>query len=207
MKFSVAAAAVALLLSAALAPSSTLAQSSETITVYNAQHASLTKAWVDAFTAETGIKVTLRQGDDTELGQPDRPGRRGLAGGRLPHRELAGDGPGRQRRPVRAVDPATLARSRSEYRPVDGKWTGIAARSTVFVYNKNKLTADKLPKSMLDLAKPEWKGRWAASPVGRRLPGDRRRRCWSSRARPRPQKWLKAHEGKLERLPRQHARR
>src|SRR6476620_12248947 len=37
------------------------------ITVYNAQHESLTKEWVDAFTAETGIKVTLRQGDDTEM--------------------------------------------------------------------------------------------------------------------------------------------
>ena len=32
------------------------------ITVYNAQHESLTKEWVDAFTAETGIKVTVRQG-------------------------------------------------------------------------------------------------------------------------------------------------
>ena len=32
------------------------------ITVYNAQHESLTKEWIDAFTAETGIKVTVRQG-------------------------------------------------------------------------------------------------------------------------------------------------
>jgi len=38
------------------------------ITVYNAQHESLTKEWADAFTKETGIKVTLRQGGDTALG-------------------------------------------------------------------------------------------------------------------------------------------
>jgi len=37
------------------------------ITVYNAQHESLTKEWVDAFTAETGVKVTMRQGSDTEM--------------------------------------------------------------------------------------------------------------------------------------------
>ncbi|MEO8284800.1 MAG: iron ABC transporter substrate-binding protein, partial [Pseudarthrobacter sp.] len=37
------------------------------ITVYNAQHESLTQEWVDAFTAETGVKVTMRQGSDTEL--------------------------------------------------------------------------------------------------------------------------------------------
>jgi iron(III) transport system substrate-binding protein len=51
-----------------------------------------------------------------------------------------------------------------QYRPADGKWTGIAARTTVFAYNKTKLTPDKLPKSLLDLARPEWKGRWGASP-------------------------------------------
>jgi ABC-type Fe3+ transport system substrate-binding protein len=37
------------------------------ITVYNAQHESLTKAWADGFTKETGIKVTIRKGGDTEL--------------------------------------------------------------------------------------------------------------------------------------------
>ena len=35
--------------------------------MYNAQHESLTKEWIDAFTAETGIKVTMRQGSDTEM--------------------------------------------------------------------------------------------------------------------------------------------
>ncbi len=43
------------------------AQSAGEITVYNAQHESLTQEWVDAFTAETGIKVTQRQGSDTEM--------------------------------------------------------------------------------------------------------------------------------------------
>ena len=37
------------------------------ITVYNAQHESLTKEWIDAFTAETGVKVTMRQSSDTEM--------------------------------------------------------------------------------------------------------------------------------------------
>src|SRR5471032_1837568 len=38
------------------------------IVVYNAQHESLTKSWVEGFTKETGIKVTVRNGDDTEMG-------------------------------------------------------------------------------------------------------------------------------------------
>ena len=44
------------------------APSADGIVVYNAQHETLTKAWVDAFTKETGIKVTVRNGSDTELG-------------------------------------------------------------------------------------------------------------------------------------------
>ena len=136
------------------------------ITVYNAQHESLTKEWVDAFTAETGIKVTLRQGDDTEMSnQIIQEGQASPADVFLTENspamtqvENAGL--------FADVNKDTLAQVPAEFAPSTGKWTGIAARSTVLVYNKTKLTEDQLPKSMLDLAKPEWKGRWAASPTG-----------------------------------------
>src|SRR5689334_20499846 len=52
----------------AIAPGRTLAQDERpAITVYNAQHETLTQAWADAFTKEAGIKVTLRNGGDTQL--------------------------------------------------------------------------------------------------------------------------------------------
>ena len=41
---------------------------SDELLVYSAQHESLTKEWIDAFTEETGIPVTYRQGGDTEMG-------------------------------------------------------------------------------------------------------------------------------------------
>ena len=44
------------------------AKPSGAITVYNAQHEELTQAWADEFTKETGVTVTLRNGDDSELG-------------------------------------------------------------------------------------------------------------------------------------------
>jgi iron(III) transport system substrate-binding protein len=136
------------------------------ITVYNAQHESLTKEWIDAFTAETGIKVTMRQGSDTELSnQIIQEGAASPADVFLTENspamtqvENAGL--------FADVDKETLKQVPAEFVPSTGKWTGIAARSTVLVYDKNKLTEDKLPKSMLDLANPEWKGKWAASPTG-----------------------------------------
>ncbi|MDE8669329.1 iron ABC transporter substrate-binding protein [Pseudarthrobacter sp. H3Y2-7] len=136
------------------------------ITVYNAQHESLTQEWVDAFTAETGVKVTMRQGSDTELSnQIVQEGAASPADvfltenspamAQVENAGLFAD-----------VDKATIDQVPAEFRPSTGKWTGIAARSTVLVYDKTKISDDQLPKSMLDLAKPEWKGKWAASPSG-----------------------------------------
>lgn len=136
------------------------------ITVYNAQHESLTQAWVDAFTKETGIKVTVRNGDDLEMSnQIIAEGANSPADVFLTENSPA----------MTQVENAGLFTDIStkiqdqvpaDYRPSTNKWTGIAARSTVFAYNKTKLSEAQLPKSIMDLASPEWKGRWAASPSG-----------------------------------------
>ncbi|WP_328354046.1 iron ABC transporter substrate-binding protein [Mycobacterium sp. NBC_00419] len=138
--------------------------SSDELLVYNAQHESLTKEWIDAFTKETGIKVAYRQGGDTELGN-----------------QLIAEGSGSpadvfltENSPAMAaveraglfapVDAQVIAGVPAQFRPASNAWTGVAARSTVFVYNPAKLPADQLPTSMLDLEKPQWKGRWGAPP-------------------------------------------
>lgn len=136
------------------------------ITVYNAQHESLTQEWADAFTAETGIEVELRNGSDTELGnQLVAEGEQSPADVFLTENspamtlvENAGL--------FADVNQDVLDQVPGQYRPSSGKWTGIAARSTVFAYNKDQLTEDQLPKSLLDLQDPVWKDRWAASPSG-----------------------------------------
>jgi iron(III) transport system substrate-binding protein len=64
------------------------------------------------------------------------------------------------------IDPETLALIPEGFKPGNGHWTGVAARSTVFAYNKNTLKESDLPKSLLDLADARWKGRWGASPSG-----------------------------------------
>ncbi|MGB5149012.1 MAG: iron ABC transporter substrate-binding protein [Mycobacterium sp.] len=133
--------------------------------IYNAQHESLTKEWIEAFTKETGIKVTYRQGGDTELGN-----------------QLIAEGDASpadvfltENSPAMAavedaglfadVDAATVEQVPTEYRPSTNKWTGVAARTTVFVYNTTKLTEAQLPTSIMDLQQPEWKGRWGAPPA------------------------------------------
>lgn len=167
MKFSLSALSRGLAVGVAFAamPVTAFAQDAG-ITVYNAQHESMTQEWADAFTAATGITVTIRQGSDLEVGnQILQEGANSPADVFLTENSPA----------MVLVDKAglfeplpaeILEQVPAQFRAADGDWTGIAARSTVFAYNKDKLTADALPASMDDLAKPEWKGRWAASPSG-----------------------------------------
>ncbi len=146
--------------------SASYAADADGITIYNAQHENLTKEWAEAFTKETGIPVTVRNGGDTELGnQIVTEGTASPADVFLTENSPAMalvDNAGL----FAPVDAATVAQVDPAYRPTSGNWIGIAARSTVFVYDKNKLSEADLPASMLDLADPKWKGRWAASPSG-----------------------------------------
>jgi len=149
-----------------LSTQSVAADNNDGIVIYNAQHENLVKSWVDGFTKETGIKVTLRNGDDSELGnQLVQEGSASPADVFLtensPSMVLVDNA-----NLFAPLDSDTLKQVPAEYRPAHGRWIGIAARSTVFVYNPAKLSEQQLPKSLMDLAKPEWKGRWAASPSG-----------------------------------------
>ncbi len=133
--------------------------------IYNAQHESLTKEWIEAFTKETGIQVEYRHGGDTEMGNQL------IAEGAASPADvfLTENSPAMaavERAGLFAdLDADTLNQVPAQYRPPTGKWTGVAARTTIFVYNKTKVQPDQLPKSMLDLQKPEWKGRWGAPPA------------------------------------------
>lgn len=151
---------------AMLAGSSALAQTPVEIVVYNAQHESLTRAWVEGFTAETGVKVVIRDGGDTELGNQIV-----VEGAASPADVFLTENSPAMALVDKAglfapVDEETLAQVPPQYRPENGNWVGVAARSTVFVYDKRKLSEADLPKYMVDLAGPEWEGRWAASPTG-----------------------------------------
>ncbi|MFB7886052.1 iron ABC transporter substrate-binding protein [Microbacterium sp. NPDC056057] len=137
----------------------------DALVVYNAQHEQLTEEWADAFTAETGIEVVLRNGDDSELAnQLVQEGKASKADVFLtensPAMSLVEDAD-----LFAPVDESTLALVPEQFRPGSGIWTGIAARSTVLVYNPELISESELPASLLDLADPQWKGKWGAAPA------------------------------------------
>ncbi|MGM4983190.1 MULTISPECIES: iron ABC transporter substrate-binding protein [Rhizobium] len=158
--------ALALAAGLAVAPMVANAADSEGIVVYNAQHETLTQAWADGFTKETGIKVTIRNGSDMQFA--NQIIQEGAASPADVY--LTENSPGMTlvdaNKLFAPVDAATLGQVPDTFKSADGNWVGVAARSTVFAYDKTKLKEGDLPKSMLDLADAKWKGRWGASPAG-----------------------------------------
>jgi iron(III) transport system substrate-binding protein len=137
-----------------------------TLTLYNAQHEDLMTLMVADFTKSTGIKVNMRHGEDFQLGnQLVQEGAASPADVFVTENSPAMtlvDSKGL----FSKVEEATLAQVPAQFAPADKDWVGFAARSTVFVYNPAQLKAAELPASIMDLAKPAWKGKVGISPAG-----------------------------------------
>lgn len=136
------------------------------LVVYNAQHEDLTQAWAEEFTKETGITIEMRNGSDNELANQLVAEGSGSPADVFLTENSPGMNIVEQAGLFAPVDAATLAQVPTANNPSTGNWVGIAARSTVFVYNTDLLPEADLPASIMDLQDPAWQGKWAASPSG-----------------------------------------
>ena len=70
-----------------------------------------------------------------------------------------------QRGLLAPVDASTLAKTPAKDNSPQADWLGISARVSVLVYDTDDLKASQLPSSVLDLAKPKWKGKLGLAPT------------------------------------------
>lgn len=134
------------------------------LVLYNGQHEQTTQALVSAFEKQTGIQVTVRNGDEDQLAEQimqegsrspgdvfyteNSPALMKLAGQHL----------------LAPVDKATLAAVPSADSSPAGNWVGVTARISALVYNTNALKPSQLPTSVMDLANPKWAGKLGIAP-------------------------------------------
>ncbi len=60
-----------------------------------------------------------------------------------------------------SYQPAVAADLPAELRDPDGRWTAVAARARVIVYNTKHVPRGEAPRSIFDLADPKWRGKAA----------------------------------------------
>jgi iron(III) transport system substrate-binding protein len=137
----------------------------QTITLYNGQHEQTTSALVQAFEKQTGVTVRVRSDDEDVLAQQiEQEGSRSPADvffteNTPPLEQLDEKGL------LAPAGTAALSAVPSRYSAADGNWAGVSARVSVLVYNTSKLKPSQLPKSVLDLASPQWKGKLDLAPA------------------------------------------
>ena len=135
-----------------------------TLTLYSAQHPQVDAVLAAEFTKETGIKVLLHEGEGPDIASQiiqegaDSPADVFLTEN-SPELNLLDE-----KGLLASVAPATLQQIPAQYSATDGDWLGILARENVLAYNPAKISVGALPASLLDLAKPEWKGKVGFAP-------------------------------------------
>jgi len=135
------------------------------LTVYSAQHEQTVDLLMKAFTKETGIEVKVKNGEAPELAsQLVKEGASSPADvfftENSPELELLS-----KKGLLAKVAPATLASVPAADSGAKGDWVGVFARENVLAYNRDMVKEADLPASLLDLAKPEWKGKIAIAPT------------------------------------------
>lgn len=138
----------------------------ETLVLYSGQHEAFANSLGEAFTAATGIGVTVRSGEDADLvNQIIEEGSNTNADAVLteepgPAAELDSKGL------LAPVDAAALAKVDARFVPSSGNWLPYAARSRVIYFNPTQIEEAALPASILDLGAEQWKGQFAYAPSG-----------------------------------------
>jgi iron(III) transport system substrate-binding protein len=135
-----------------------------TLTLYSAQHPQVDAMLAAEFTKETGIKVLLHEGEGPDVANQliqegaDSPADVFFTEN-SPELNLLDE-----KGLLAPVDPATLKLVPAQYSGASGNWLGVLARENVLAYNPSKIGAADLPVHLLDLAKPEWKGKIGIAP-------------------------------------------
>ena len=143
----------------------TPAAAAVTLNLYSAQHEQTVDLLTKAFTKETGIDVKVHSGEAPELASElVKEGASSHADvfftENSPELELLSE-----KGLLAKVAPATLASVPAADSGSNGDWVGVLARENVLVFNKDMIKEGELPASLLDLAKPEWKGKLAIAPT------------------------------------------
>jgi iron(III) transport system substrate-binding protein len=136
-----------------------------TITLYNGQHAQLTQAIVSTFEKQTGIHVQVRTDDGIVLAdQILQEGSHSTADVYLtensPELMLL-----TQHHLLATLPTSITSQVPAQYNSPTGNWAGISTRVSALAYNPSLTSSGQLPASILDLSRPQWKGKVAIAPT------------------------------------------
>lgn len=131
------------------------------LVVYSGRNEALMKPILDRFASESGLDVSVRFADTTELAATILE-----EGDRARADVFVGQDAGALARLAERGRLAAYAEGMAgvpeQFRASDGTWTGVSARVRVLIVNTEELRRSEWPESIFDLTDPGWKGKLAA---------------------------------------------
>jgi iron(III) transport system substrate-binding protein len=135
------------------------------ITIYSGRSEALVKPLLEKFQQQSGITVKVRYAGTAAMAtQLLEEGAKSPAD--VFFSQDAGALGAVAKKGLLAKLPAEVTdRVPATYRSRSGEWVGTSARARVLAYNPDLVPADQLPKSVLDLAGPSWRGKIGIAPT------------------------------------------
>jgi iron(III) transport system substrate-binding protein len=152
------------------APGGASASSTASIVLYNGQHPQLTDKLVAAFVRHTGIHVSVRTGDGIVLADQILQ-----EGGASPADVYLTENTPElmfleQHDLLNKLPKSVLDQIPSSDSSPTGRWVGFGLRVSAVVYDPKLVAPTTLPPSILDLARPKWRGKIALAPIDSDFP-------------------------------------
>ena len=164
------------------------AGSDDALVVYSGRNQDLVGELLRRYQADTGRKLKVRYGES-----PDMAATLIEEGDRSPadvflSQDAGALGAVQKEGLLTALPSGLLGEVDERFRSSQGQWIGLTARARVIAYDKREYEASDMPRSVLELTDPEWKGKvgWAPTNASfetfvtalRKLEGDDGARKW-----------------------------
>lgn len=135
------------------------------LVVYSSRNENFMKPLMEKFETDTGITVKLLSGKDEIINKIKEEGDNAHADilisndvGALEHL--------RQNNFLQGYDAKGIESIDEKYRAEDNSWYGLSARTRVFMYNKDAISEEDMPKTIAALADDQWKDQFAITRGG-----------------------------------------
>ncbi|HLG12547.1 MAG TPA: iron ABC transporter substrate-binding protein [Dehalococcoidia bacterium] len=129
------------------------------LTIYAGRSQTLVQPLLEQFSKDTGIKISVKYGDGTELALGILEEGKNSPADVYYGQDVGALGALKAEGRLTKLPDTILSRVDAAFRSPEGLWVGISGRQRVIVYNTDKIKPAALPSSVLGYTAAEWKGR------------------------------------------------
>ncbi len=137
----------------------------ETLTLYSGRSKSLVDPIIQQFEKDTGIEVKVSYANTTQLANKLMTEGEKTSASLFWAQDAGALGAVSKKGLFAKLPESVLKKVPKTFRHSDGLWVATSGRARVIAYSPERVSIEKLPKSVFDLTQPKWKGKVGWAPL------------------------------------------